>query len=136
LVKEFGSSDICIMAAAVSDFRPVVAHTEKITRGDGGGLTLRLEANQDIAALLGRKKKKQYLVGFALETADNTVSARRKMKEKRCDLIILNRVEESLGRDDTRITILTGNGPAEKCPVMDKSEAAIIIMQRICARRG
>lgn len=136
LVKEFGSSDICIMAAAVSDFRPVVAHTEKIKRGDGGGLTLRLEANQDIAALLGRKKKKQYLVGFALETADNTVSARRKMKEKRCDLIILNRVEESLGRDDTRITILTGNGPAEKCPVMDKSEAAILIMQRICANRG
>ena len=136
LVKEFGSSDICIMAAAVSDFRPVVAHTEKIKRGDGGGLTLYLEANPDIAALLGRKKKKQYLVGFALETEDNTVSARRKMKEKRCDLIILNRVEESLGRDDTRITILTGNGPAEKCPVMDKSEAAILIMQRIIAHRG
>jgi phosphopantothenoylcysteine decarboxylase/phosphopantothenate--cysteine ligase len=136
LVKEFGSSDICIMAAAVSDFRPLEAQKEKIRRGRSGGLTLHLEANPDIAALLGKKKRKQFLVGFALETDDNTVSARRKMREKRCDLMILNRIDESLGSDDTRITILSGNGPAEKCPVMDKSEAAILIMQRIIAHRG
>jgi phosphopantothenoylcysteine decarboxylase/phosphopantothenate--cysteine ligase len=136
LEKEFNKADACIMAAAVSDFKPVVVHKEKIQRRGNGSITVRLEPNPDIAALLGRKKGKRVLVGFALETSADEASALRKMKEKRCDLMILNQADTSIGRDDTLITIVSDEGASDQLPVMKKSEAATLIVQRISARLG
>ncbi|MBN2037712.1 MAG: bifunctional phosphopantothenoylcysteine decarboxylase/phosphopantothenate--cysteine ligase CoaBC [Chitinispirillaceae bacterium] len=134
--KEFTAADICIMAAAVSDFRPVRKMSHKVRRRDKGRIAIELAPNPDIAALLGKRKGKRCLVGFALETREGEASARAKMKRKRCDMMILNRAHEALGRDDTRITILTADGSAQKFPVMAKTEAAVIIMQHIAALVG
>jgi phosphopantothenoylcysteine decarboxylase / phosphopantothenate---cysteine ligase len=129
--KEFAAADVCIMAAAVSDFRPAQVSKSKIRRNESGRLTVALEATPDILAELGKRKGTKFLVGFALETGSGEASAKRKMADKKCDMMVLNRAEESLDRDSTRITILAPGGKAEQCPVMDKNAAADRIMQRI-----
>jgi phosphopantothenoylcysteine decarboxylase/phosphopantothenate--cysteine ligase len=67
-LKIFPEADITILSAAVADYRPEKAETEKIKKKDDS-LEIRLIKTTDIAASLGQKKKKgQILVGFALET--------------------------------------------------------------------
>ena len=134
--NEFTSADICIMAAAVSDFKPAQVKDSKIRRTEGHGLVVELEANPDILADLGRGKGNRLLIGFALETGEGADSAKQKMAEKKCDLMVLNRADESLDRDSTRITIFTPNGESESCPVMTKAQAADRIMKRIAAVAG
>ena len=133
MLKAFASADICIMAAAVSDFRPVRTRPSKIRRIEGKKNILELEANPDILRELGKRKGKKFLVGFALETDGGELSARRKMIDKKCDMMIFNRAEESLERDSTKITILDADGNAEPCPATDKTQAGSLIMQRIAA---
>jgi phosphopantothenoylcysteine decarboxylase/phosphopantothenate--cysteine ligase len=132
--KEFAAADICIMAAAVSDFKPAQTRVSKIRRDRGGTIIIALKANPDILAGLGKRKGKKFLVGFSLETGVGNEQAERKMNEKKCDMMIVNRAGESLERDTTTITILDAGGNAERCPAMDKTEAAGLIMQRIAAR--
>src|SRR5271156_833574 len=60
-------ANIVIMAAAVSDYRPAAAQSQKIKRGEDS-FTLTLEPTPDILAELGREKRGQILVGFAAET--------------------------------------------------------------------
>ncbi len=132
--KEFRSADICIMAAAVSDFKPAQTRASKIRRDGGGKISLALEANPDILAELGKRKGNKFLVGFALETSAGNEQAERKMNDKKCDMMIVNRAGESLDRDSTKITILDAGGSAEPFPAMDKTQAGELIMQRIAAR--
>ncbi|GAB6065519.1 bifunctional phosphopantothenoylcysteine decarboxylase/phosphopantothenate--cysteine ligase CoaBC [Aquifex pyrophilus] len=88
VLESFGSSDIVIMNAAVSDFRPKEFKESKIKKREK--LTLELFKNPDILKELGEKKDKQILVGFALET-DNIIDyARKKLLEKNLDLIVAN----------------------------------------------
>ena len=70
MLREFGSADICIMAAAVSDYRPIEVSASKIQPREGGRLTIELEANPDILAELGSGKGRKIVVGFSLETND------------------------------------------------------------------
>jgi phosphopantothenoylcysteine decarboxylase/phosphopantothenate--cysteine ligase len=122
------------MAAAVSDFKPAQTLPSKIRRVEGGKITLALEANPDILAELGKRKGNKFLVGFALETSAGNEQAERKMNDKKCDMMIVNRAGESLDRDSTKITILDAGGSAEPFPAMDKTQAGELIMQRIAAR--
>lgn len=131
--KEFAAADICIMAAAISDFRPVQTRLSKMRRVEGKKFAIEFEANPDILAGLGKRKGKKILVGFALETGNDVLSAKRKMIDKKCDMMIVNCAGESLNRDDTRITILDAGGNTETCPAMDKTLAAERIIQRITA---
>lgn len=68
---------------------------------------------EDIAAEMGKLKKEgQLLVGFALETNDETQHAERKLKNKNLDFIVLNKLEETnqvFGSDFNRITIIDKN---------------------------
>ena len=97
LTRYFKDTDICIMAAAVSDFRPVNFSGDKIQRSGDGKLLLELEANPDILAGLGKEKGNRFLAGFSLESSAGPERAIRKMEKKGCDMIIYNRVESSLG---------------------------------------
>jgi phosphopantothenoylcysteine decarboxylase/phosphopantothenate--cysteine ligase len=136
MAAEFDGADICIMAAAVSDFRPARFSASKIHRGEAQRLTLDLEVNEDIVAELGKRKGDKFLVGFALETDEGEESARRKLREKGCDMMILNRADESLGLATTRITILGADGSRKAYDAAQKTEAANIILLRIAARCG
>ncbi len=89
--KHFHKTDIAILCAAVADFTPKTTADKKIKR-KGDDLTIKLQPTQDIAAALGaQKKKKQVLVGFALETDNELKNAKDKMERKNLDLIVLNR---------------------------------------------
>ncbi|NLE02119.1 MAG: bifunctional phosphopantothenoylcysteine decarboxylase/phosphopantothenate--cysteine ligase CoaBC, partial [Fibrobacter sp.] len=88
---KFTEADICIMAAAVSDYRPATVSETKIQRNEAGKLVLELVPNPDISASLGKIKGKRLLVGFSLESGDSENRALEKMKKKGCDLIIFNR---------------------------------------------
>ena len=61
----FEHIDICIMAAAVADFRPSEKYAGKIRRGDSPSWNIELVANPDIAERLGSIKKGQFLACFS-----------------------------------------------------------------------
>jgi len=134
MVKRFGDVDICIMAAAVSDYRPASPSETKIHRSDSDNLTIELVPNPDIAAKLGAAKSNQCLVGFSLESGDGIGRAEDKMAKKNCDMMVYNKVDVALGGDSTGFTILFGDGRREVFPVMGKTEAARVIITNIAGR--
>lgn len=136
LEDEFDSADVCIMAAAVSDYRPAVSSSSKIHREESEKLTLELLPNPDIVAGLGKRKKKQFIVGFSLESGNGLERAVDKMKRKNCDMMVYNRAEDALGRDSTSISLLFADGRVENCPAVDKVEAARVILRSIAGCLG
>lgn len=86
-------SDVIIKAAAVGDFKVSAPKALKIKRMEEETLTVELAQNRDIAAELGKLKKPwQLLVGFAAETNDLVVNARKKIADKNLDMIAVNDV--------------------------------------------
>ncbi|MCJ7508438.1 MAG: bifunctional phosphopantothenoylcysteine decarboxylase/phosphopantothenate--cysteine ligase CoaBC [candidate division Zixibacteria bacterium] len=82
-------ADVLIMAAAVSDFVPKIVQSQKIKREEKK-ISLELEPTADILKEIGKNKKDKLLVGFALETENEVENAKRKLKEKNLDLIVVN----------------------------------------------
>ncbi len=134
--KHFYDADICIMAAAVSDYRVATYSESKIQRNEQGKLTLELLPNPDILAGLGNIKGQRFLVGFALESGDDETRAIQKMEKKGCDLIVFNRADKALGLDSTQITILGKNGYRKMFEISDKSYAAQSILECIADQIG
>ena len=133
VTEHFAESDVVVKAAAVADFRPAEFSAGKIKKGKGP-LTLRLERNPDIIAALGKKKGKKILVGFAMETEELLERARVKMLQKNMDFVVANDLfQEGAGFscDTNVICILDREGGVEKLPLMDKTEAADRILDRI-----
>jgi len=91
-VSKFSDAHLTICTAAVSDFRPLNADTNKIKKvGKTSKLTLELEETPDILASLGALKREgQYLIGFALETQNGPSYAKAKLISKSADAIVLN----------------------------------------------
>ena len=107
--KAFPKADIAILCAAVADFTPKKTADKKIKR-KGDDLKLELQPTQDIAAALGAvKKKKQMLVGFALETNDELKNAQEKLKRKNLDFIVMNSLQDKgagFRVDTNKVTII------------------------------
>jgi len=110
--ERFPGCDIAILAAAVSDFTSVLPAERKIKR-TGSDLIIKLKPTVDIAAELGKmKKRNQLLAGFALETDNELENALSKLKRKNLDIIVLNSLKEEgagFGFDTNRITIISIN---------------------------
>jgi phosphopantothenoylcysteine decarboxylase/phosphopantothenate--cysteine ligase len=111
LGADLEDADALVMAAAVADYRPKARSSAKLKRSSDD-LTLELVPNPDLLAEIGhaRKAKSPVLVGFALETAEDeelVQHARKKLVSKRIDLVVANRAEESLGRDDNRVFLVS-----------------------------
>ncbi len=108
--NNFGKSDIAIMAAAVADYRPKTVADKKLKKGDFD-LTIPLERTQDIAAALGKvKKKHQVIIGFALETNNELENAKGKLKKKNFDMIVLNSLQDKgagFKHDTNKVTFIT-----------------------------
>lgn len=104
----FSSADIVIGAAAVADYRPKVVADQKIKKNDEE-FTIVLEKNPDILASLGAIKTNQFLVGFALETENETEYAKSKLKKKNLDLIVLNSLNDKgagFGKPTNKVTFI------------------------------
>ena len=137
VLQEFPWCSAVIMAAAVSDYRPVNFANRKIKRGKGP-IELRLEPNPDILTELGANKNGKVLVGFAAETEDLIANAEKKLREKNLDMVVANNVtEEGSGFDvDTNVaTILDRSGAVRSLPLMSKDELAEQVIDHILAVR-
>lgn len=128
--RRFGQIDCLIMAAAPADFTPTAPKSRKIKKGDGG-LELALKPTIDILARLGKQKKQQVLVGFALETDDGVANARKKLKAKNLDLIVLNSPSDpnsAFDFDTNQVTIIRPGQKPEAWPLLQKQEVASRIL--------
>jgi phosphopantothenoylcysteine decarboxylase/phosphopantothenate--cysteine ligase len=137
-VRERSSdANVVIMAAAVADYRPAAAQSQKLKRGDCR-LTLELEPTPDILAELSRDPVRQtgrrVLVGFAAETDRLAENARGKLARKGADMIVANDVtQEGAGFDtDTNIvTLFLRDGRELPLPKLSKFEVANRILDRV-----
>ncbi len=133
---EAGRHDALLMAAAVADYRPVVAQKKKMKKGAGENISLQLERTEDILKNIGKNHPDVVLIGFALETDDCEQNALKKLKEKRLDIIVLNNpLEKDSGFDvDTnRVTLFEKGKKAKEFPVMSKRNVADRILDRVAA---
>jgi phosphopantothenoylcysteine decarboxylase/phosphopantothenate--cysteine ligase len=135
--ERFAEANVIIMAAAVADYRPVAAQSQKLKRGEAG-ITLDLEPTPDILAELGRDRAhhaaSRILVGFAAETNALADNARLKLTRKGADMVVANDVtQEGAGFDtDTNIvTIFTRDGREIPLPKLTKLEVANRILDRV-----
>ncbi len=132
--KHFPKADITILCAAVADFTPKTTADKKIKR-KGDNLKLELQPTQDIAAALGAvKKKKQVLVGFALETDNELQNAQDKMERKNLDLIVLNSLQDKgagFRVDTNKVTIIDRHNGFTAYDTKSKREVAEDIVEFI-----
>jgi phosphopantothenoylcysteine decarboxylase/phosphopantothenate--cysteine ligase len=109
----FDMCDLFIAVAAVADYRPQTIAPEKLKKA-GGLLQLELVPTVDILkTLAARKRPEQMVVGFAAETRDIEVYARRKLIEKELDWIVANdvsRPEIGMNAEDNAVVLLGRNG--------------------------
>lgn len=133
-VNAFPKTDIAILCAAVADFTPRETKDVKIKR-EKGDMAIQLVPTKDIAAELGRmKKESQFMVGFALETNDETNNAINKLKAKKLDFIVLNSLNDKgagFSVDTNKITIISDTSKYEY-PLKSKREVAKDIIDKIC----
>lgn len=129
----FGASHAVIMAAAVSDFKPLHASDRKIRKEDAP-LSLELERTQDILRGLGASSGNRVLVGFAAETDNVEQSAKKKLADKNLDLIVANdvlRTGAGFGADTNAVVIFDRSGSRTELPLMPKSQVAARIMDSV-----
>ena len=114
---EADTSDVVIMAAAISDYRVEHASETKIKKSDNGGaLTLTLVENPDILReIAGSKTPEQVIIGFAAETASGEellTIAREKIQRKGCDLLVVNQVgwDQGFGTESNAVTVIGSRG--------------------------
>ncbi len=123
--------NLAIMTAAVSDYRPKTESEHKLKKG-AENFNLELEKNPDILEYLGKNKKDFFLIGFALETNNEEEYARKKLREKNADMIVLNNPKEEgagFNTDTNKVTIITED-TLEREDLMLKREVAELIIEK------
>ncbi len=125
--EAIGTVDVAVMAAAVSDYRPREAVSQKIKK-TADKLTLELVKTPDI---LGSAREKMgfsgVLVGFAAETENLESNARAKLAGKGCDMMIANDVSRpDIGFDvsENELLVLFADGKREELAKASKEELA------------
>ena len=128
-----GEADIFIGVAAVADYRVAAPAEHKIKKQDEENLTLQLTPNPDILASVARLANPPYCVGFAAETQNLLEYARVKRQRKGIPLLAANLVQEAMGADTTRITLVDAEG-IHPLPAGGKLEVARSMMAAIAQR--
>ena len=108
VLKLLPESNIVIMTAAVADYTIANPPSQKIKRG--APMALDLQPAPDILQEISRHKKSHLVIGFAAETENVIENARKKLKTKSLDAIVVNDVSrEGVGFDSERnaVTIIT-----------------------------
>ena len=122
--------DIAICAAAVADYKPQNIASQKIKKKDTV-FSIDLVKTKDILASLGANKKKQFLIGFALETNNEIENAIGKLKRKNLDFIVLNSLQDKgagFGKSTNKITIIEKNEKLTSFDLKSKKDVAIDIV--------
>lgn len=130
--NQFQKTDVLIMAAAVSDYSPLIEADQKMKKQEE--LTIQLKQNPDILKEMGRKKARQFLVGFAAETERLEEYAKRKLQEKHADLIVANEVgkkDRGFNVDQNEVHIFSKEEEPIHLPLTSKTEIAQKIIETI-----
>lgn len=139
MLANLDSADIIIKVAAVADYKPVDPKPGKIKKKDKT-LCLSMTRNPDILKRIGEKKKKnQFLVGFAAETEDLEKNAVLKMKKKNLDMIAANLVgapDSGFKSDTNKVKLFFRDGTSFDIPLMEKDKLADILIDHIIDKRG
>jgi phosphopantothenoylcysteine decarboxylase/phosphopantothenate--cysteine ligase len=135
-------ADALVMAAAVADFRPADASSQKIKK-DAGVPEVRLERAPDILAAIGaergRENRLKVVAGFAAETEGLLENARAKLDKKKLDLIVANDIgaaDAGFEVDTNRVTLLFADGRSEFLPLLSKDEVAVRVIEEIACLLG
>jgi phosphopantothenoylcysteine decarboxylase/phosphopantothenate--cysteine ligase len=134
ILNASADADALIMAAAVADWRPVTAASQKIKKGDASTWSIDLTKNPDIAAEV--QADGLIKVGFAAESEDLAANARSKIVSKGLHLIAANDItaeEGGFGSDNNRVLLIDKEGGVEKLPLMTKYEVGHRILDRVAA---
>jgi phosphopantothenoylcysteine decarboxylase / phosphopantothenate---cysteine ligase len=135
VLKLLPEATIVIKTAAVADFRPKAAATQKIKRK--GEMSLELEPTADILVEIARHKTSQIIIGFAAETENVLENARKKLSAKSLDAIVVNDVSrEGIGFDSDRnaVTIISDSEVVE-VPEASKWEVAHRVLDQVVKLR-
>ena len=131
-IEAWKEADGAVMCAAVADYTPKCVADKKLKKSDDD-MSIELVRTKDIARSLGESKGNRTLVGFALETDNESANAEAKLKRKNFDFVVLNSLrDEGAGfrGDMNKVTILDAECAVEH-PLMSKSEVAAIIVDKI-----
>ncbi len=125
------TNDVLIMSAAVADYSPAKKSENKIKK-ENKLQAIQLKENKDILASLDKKGK--FVVGFALETENGLVNAKKKLKTKNLDMIVLNVLKANKSGSDSdtnKIKILHKSGDKKDFPLQLKFIVANNILTEI-----
>ena len=129
----FENVDVAICAAAVADYKPKFVAEQKIKKTEEA-FTIELEKTKDILASLGKIKKNQFLIGFALETENEIENAKLKIQKKNLDLIVLNSLQDEgagFGKSTNKVTFIDKNFFVEPKELKTKELVAEDIIQKV-----
>jgi phosphopantothenoylcysteine decarboxylase/phosphopantothenate--cysteine ligase len=132
VLEHINNQDIFISVAAVSDYKPKEKFKGKLKKSDSD-MTLQLTPTIDILKEIGLSKNKIFKVGFAAENENLIENAQKKLKAKNLDLIVANLIHESMGLEDTKISIIDKNNIID-VPKSNKIVAAKAILKEIAHR--
>ncbi len=109
VLEQMKNADVLVHCAAVADYRPKVAATEKI-KDSRSQLILELEPNPNILRdSVAQKRADQVVVGFALETDHFKEHAAEKLKKSGADALLLNApvaANSGFGFDEVRYVLI------------------------------
>lgn len=129
----FKDCNIAVCSAAVADYKPKELIINKIKK-NSEELNLELIKTKDTLGQLGKLKKDQCLIGFALETNDLEDYASQKLKNKNLDIIIANSaIEKGSGFavNTNKVTIIDKHNKITNFELKDKSVVAKDIVNYI-----
>ena len=118
------SSDICVLCAAVADYKPAQVSPVKIKKC-AAQVSLELVPTRDILQSLGLQEDRKFLlVGFAAETDHLEANASKKLREKNCDIIVANDAGIAMETDENELLILFRDGETKKISRSSKRNLA------------
>jgi phosphopantothenoylcysteine decarboxylase/phosphopantothenate--cysteine ligase len=136
VLLQIPEQDVLVMSAAVADFRPIENKT-KIKKSNGVP-PLTLEATEDILSAVQQQKISQKLklkvIGFAAESEHLLEYAAQKVHAKGLDMIVANDISQpntGFAGDTNQVNLILADGTVENYPLMQKSEVAELIIQKI-----
>jgi phosphopantothenoylcysteine decarboxylase / phosphopantothenate---cysteine ligase len=128
----YDNMDIVIKSAAVADFK-IRQYSEQKIKKTNGSICLDLILDTDILKLLGEKKKKQILIGFAAESQNLIENAKLKLKSKNLDFIVANDITYSdtgFDSEDNKVSII-GDDFVTNLDKMSKKDVALKLFDLI-----
>jgi len=125
----FPSVDMVLMNAAVTDYKFSKTYQHKLKK-KGEKLLVELEPTPDILAELGKRKKNQLLVGFAVESDNLIENAIKKLQKKNLDAIVVNPTSV-MGSENYEGTLITSKGERKEIKEPSKELAAYKLLMEI-----